>query len=130
MSNKNVFNQKFGHHPSIISGSCHFLYPLRDIVYSHQHVHISRRLWEWSHEVNASHIKKLYFKDVSKRHILPHGDTPYSLIYITVFLPILELLLKERAINNMKNFGRSSGSSIRSLMTGKQDPFSFGSHIF
>jgi hypothetical protein len=39
--------------------------------------------WKWSHEVNASHVKYLYFKVVVQGHCVASGDAPMQLTFLT-----------------------------------------------
>jgi hypothetical protein len=47
-----------------------------DTVHSNKDIKIAIGVWEWSHKVDASHIKNLNNQNGVERHHIPSRNTP------------------------------------------------------
>jgi hypothetical protein len=73
-----------------VSGSTwHCFYPLGHIIDGNKDVFAILGLLEWSHEVNALHIKYFYLKVIVEGHCIVSGDVSLKL---TISTPPGELL--------------------------------------
>ncbi|WZZ41408.1 hypothetical protein YC2023_037667 [Brassica napus] len=68
---------------SIIGWAGYSFHPFGDIIHSNKNVFITIGRWEWSHEVNAPHIKHFHFQDRILRHLISLGDVPSPLAWVT-----------------------------------------------
>jgi len=60
---EDVFLEKFNNHFVVIGLSKHIFYPFRDVIHWNQDEPVTKRIWEWSHEVNTPNIKKFQLQE-------------------------------------------------------------------
>jgi hypothetical protein len=77
---KHIFFQKLNHNSMIIGLASIGLHPFGNIINYHKNVEVPIRIREGSHEVDASNIKKLHYKDRVQWHHVPSSNAPQILV--------------------------------------------------
>jgi hypothetical protein len=75
--------QKFDHNSVIIGLACNSFHLLGHIVHNNQDVQKAKGVWEWSHEIIASHVENLNNQNGIEGHHIPLSNTPYLLTALT-----------------------------------------------
>jgi hypothetical protein len=68
---ENSVLKKFDHNSMVIGLACNRLHSLGHIVHSNQNVQKPERVWERSHEIDASYIKNLNYQNGIEGHHIP-----------------------------------------------------------
>jgi hypothetical protein len=97
----------------VCSSALHCFYPLGYVVHSYQDVLTVLGLWEWSHEVNAPHIKYFYLKIVVEGHCISSCDVPLILALLTPPNEFFGVIIHRRSIEStLPDFGLCAEYSV------------------